>query len=248
MEIIGHRGASHTAPENTLASVKRAWQLGADAVEVDVHLTADQRVVVIHDSNTKRTTGVDLAVRETASDKLRELDAGSHKGSEFAGEKIPFLEEVIETVPPARRLFVEVKCSDDILPILNDIIAGSGKRTQIVIISFSLDTVSRAKTLMPDIEVCWLKGGKQDADTGQWLPYGTDIIETAREHGLDGLDLHSGGITRSLAHAVKEAGLKLYAWTVNDPAEAARLDALGVDGLTTDRPGWMQETLSARSQ
>ena len=82
-----------------LASVRRAWEKGADAAEVDVYLTKDNRIVVIHDDSTKRTTGVDLKVRETTSEELRKLDAGGWKGEEFAGEKIPFLEEVLATVP-----------------------------------------------------------------------------------------------------------------------------------------------------
>ena len=88
VEIIAHRGASHLAPENTMASVLLGWEKGAD-VEVDVHLSQDQRIVVIHDASTKRTTGVDLKVADTPSHELRALDAGRLKGAEFAGEPIP---------------------------------------------------------------------------------------------------------------------------------------------------------------
>ena len=109
VEIIAHRGASHIAPENTVVSANAAWENGADAVEVDIYLSADGKIMVIHDSTTKRTTGSDYKVGETDSGILRSLDAGSWKGTEFAGEKIPFLEEIIETVPRGKRLYVEIK-------------------------------------------------------------------------------------------------------------------------------------------
>ena len=108
VEIIAHRGASYLAPENTRASVMMGWEKKAD-VEVDVHLSQDNRIVVIHDSTTKRTTNQDLKVSETPSDVLHHLDAGSFKGEQFAGEPIPFLADIIDTIPPPKKLFVEIK-------------------------------------------------------------------------------------------------------------------------------------------
>ena len=110
VKIIAHRGASHLAPENTLASVNLAWELGADAVEVDVHLTGDGRIVAIHDTTTGRTGGTQLEVAQTYSRHLRRLDVGRHKNHDFAGEPIPFLGEVLDTIPPGRHLFIEIKC------------------------------------------------------------------------------------------------------------------------------------------
>ena len=99
-EIIAHRGASYIAPENTVASTILAWQKGADAVEIDVYLSSDDQVVVIHDSTTNRTTGGtnDLVVSNTTSTVLRSLDVGSWRGSKYAGAKIPFLHEIIDAV------------------------------------------------------------------------------------------------------------------------------------------------------
>ena len=116
IKIIAHRGASHLAPENTLASVELAWRLGADAVEVDVRLTRDGRIVAIHDPTTDRTAGIHLEVAATHSSHLRRLDVGRYKHPRFAGERIPYLEEVLQTVPPGRQLFVEIKCGPQILP------------------------------------------------------------------------------------------------------------------------------------
>src|SRR5580698_8356847 len=102
MEIIAHRGSSFEAPENTLAAVNLAWRQRADAVEIDVHLSRDGRLVVIHDSNTRRTTGVNRKVARQTLAELHALDAGRWKGLTWLGEKIPSLEEVLASVPPGK--------------------------------------------------------------------------------------------------------------------------------------------------
>ena len=95
-EIVAHRGFSDIAPENTLAAINLAWKIGCPCVECDVYLTKDHRIMLMHDKSTKRTTGKDLYMAETGSDQLRNLDAGFWKDPQYAGEKIPFLEEVLE--------------------------------------------------------------------------------------------------------------------------------------------------------
>ena len=91
VDIVAHRGASHDAPENTVASARLAWKQGADAVETDIHLTRDGKVIVSHDKTTRRTTGRDGVIQEMTLAELRALDAGSWKSKEFAGEKLPLL-------------------------------------------------------------------------------------------------------------------------------------------------------------
>ena len=236
--IIAHRGASHLAPENTLASVELAWQLGANAVEVDVRLTQDGRIVAIHDLTTDRTAGLHLEVAATASSHLRRLDVGRYKHPRFTGERIPYVEEVLRTVPPGRQLFVEIKCGPQILPPLVQTIAGSGKRSQIVLIGFDLGTMEAAKQMIPDVPVLWL------CDKRLLISYGRSITERAKAGGVDGLDVHWSGLTRRFIRAVKATGLRLYVWTVDDPAQAVRLQAMGVDGITTNRPDQFKSVLT----
>ncbi|MHC4205315.1 MAG: glycerophosphodiester phosphodiesterase family protein, partial [Planctomycetota bacterium] len=126
VEIIAHRGASHIAPENTMASVMLGWEKDAD-VEVDVYLTKDKKIVAIHDDTTERTAGIELNVAETNSEELLKLDVGSFKSEEYAGEQIPFLADIVETIPRGRKLYVEVKCGQEILPHLKELLAQSGK-------------------------------------------------------------------------------------------------------------------------
>jgi glycerophosphoryl diester phosphodiesterase len=240
VKVIAHRGASHLAPENTLASVRLAWEMGADAVEVDVRLTKDNRIVAIHDPTTLRTSGTDLEVADTHSSDLRELDVGSHKHVDFAGETIPFLEEVLDTVPAGRHLFIEVKSGPKILPVLNETIARSGKRSQVALIGFDLQTMKAAKEILPDVPAHWL------CDKKVWAPFGGSLARTAKAHGLDGMNIHWSAVTWRFARAVRKAGLKLYAWTVDNAAEADRLDGLGVNGITTNRPGWLKNRILTR--
>lgn len=246
VEIIAHRGASYLAPENTMASVMLGWEQGAN-VEVDVHLSKDNRIVVIHDASTKRTAGVDLKVSQTMSDELRKLDVGSFKADEFAREQIPFLADIIKAIPPKRKLYVEIKCGQEILPFLRELIVESGKMSQIVIIGFDLETMTASRQLI-DVPTYWLKGTAKQKKTLRWIPHDAKLVQTVEERGLDGLDVHYAGVTEEFARAVKAAGKKLYVWTVDHPKQAMRLVELGVDGITTNRPGWLREQLRNRSR
>jgi glycerophosphoryl diester phosphodiesterase len=241
VEIIAHRGASYLAPENTMASVMLGWEKDTD-VEVDVYLTKDNKIVVIHDKTTKRTAVTDVNIAETTSDELRKLDVGSFKSEEYAGEQIPFLADIVETIPAGRKLYVEIKCGKEILPYLSELLADSGKMSQIVIIGFDLETVTMSKQLI-DVPTYWLKGTKKIEETEEWIPHDPQLVRTAENNGLDGLDVHYAGVNKKFVDAVKASGQKLYVWTVDDPEEAIRLVKLGVDGITTNRPEWLREQL-----
>jgi glycerophosphoryl diester phosphodiesterase len=245
MDYVGHRGASYLAPENTLASVKLAWELGADTVEVDVFLSEDEKVVVIHDETTGRTAGgVDLVVAETPSAGLRKLDVGSFKGEKYAGEKIPFLSEVLNTIPDGKKMLVEVKCGPEILLYLAKVIHDSGKLGSVVVMAFDFEVARGAKNVMPQVPVYWLVDADERSDGRGYKAHDKGIIARAKSKGMDGLGLHRGGVTRELAERIRKEGLDLFVWTVNDADEARRLMGYGIDGLITDRPGWMRKQLS----
>jgi len=245
VELIAHRGASYDAPENTLAAVNLAWRQNADAVEVDVHLSKDRRLVVIHDDNTRRTGGVDDKVSEQTLSRLRSLDVGRWKGNPWTGEKIPLLEEVLTGIPDGRRLFVELKCGPEGVRVFQQTLGLLGRAPgPIVAISFSLDLVTRLRASMPALEVCWICKFRRDWNTGRWSPAAHELISTLTEAGLNGVDLDARGPVNSLlVKKLKDAGLKVYVWTVDSPVEARRLFKAGVDGITTNRPGWLREKL-----
>lgn len=245
MKLIAHRGASHDAPENTLAAIRLGFAQGADAGEVDVHLTRDARIVVHHDADTGRTAGRKRVLAAQTAAELRALEAGQWgrwRGSAFS-EKIPLLAEVLALVPAGRRLFIELKVGAEILPGLEQVIrASSLAAPQLPLITFDLAVAQAVKSRRPAHEVCWIVGCPGFGRA----PRIDDLIHQAKAAGLDGLDLEAKfPIDAAFVQKIHAAGLKLYTWTVDDPAIARAFAAAGVDGLTTNRPGWMREQLSA---
>jgi glycerophosphoryl diester phosphodiesterase len=242
MDIIGHRGASADRPENTLGSVREAFAQGADGAEVDVRLTRDGEAVVIHDPDTLRTCGKKLVIKESDLPALRSLDAGAWKDKKFAGEKIPLLAEILDAVPAGKTLIVEIKCGAEILPALEKILAARSAGKKIVIFGFDLLVVREAKRRFPALPVLWLhKGEKKEA--GRPAAYPDGMLRSAKEAGLDGMGLHFEGVSADLVAEARKLGLRVFVWTVDDPAEARRLQKLGVDALITNRPGEMHKQL-----
>jgi len=241
MLIIAHRGASHDAPENTLASVNLAWAQGADAVEIDVQFSKDGRIVVIHDDNTRKTAGVARKVYDQTLAELKKLDVGCWKNAKWTGERIATLEEVLATIPDGKRLFIEIKCGPECLPELAKAFKRSGRKPgQVVLIGFSLPTMTLAKESLPQLEVAWVAEFKRNW-RGGWSPTVEKLIAQAKAAGLDALDLSARGPwTPKLGGKVHGAGLKLYVWTVDSVAKARQVIAAGVDGITTNKPGWIR--------
>ncbi len=235
-EIIAHRGSSYTAPENTMAAVDLAWKQNADAVEVDVFLTADGQVICLHDGTTKRTTGIEWKPSDVSYEKLASLDAGSWKDPNYKGEPIPLLKDVIASIPEGKTLFVEVKIGPEIVGPLKSLIESSGKKEQITVICFSFETLEAVHEAMPDIPTKWLLGAPKNEETGEWLPVETEKVELARQVGFDGLNVSYHGASPELVKASREAGMELYVWTVNDVERARELAGMGIAGITTDRP------------
>jgi glycerophosphoryl diester phosphodiesterase len=247
VEIIAHRGASSDAPENTLAAFRLAFEQKADAIELDVHLSRDGRIVVVHDFTTHRIGGVDKAIREQDLCDLKLLDVGRWKDLRWMGERIPTLREALQTVPPGKRVYIEIKSSAEILPELERVIGASGLQPdQITIIAFDYDTICKTKKWLPQIECAWLISFKPDARKPDPEALKEEIIQRAHCAGLDGLDLNfAGPLDREFVQKARTAGLKVFVWTVDDADAATRMIDLGVDGIATNRPAWLREQLAS---
>jgi glycerophosphoryl diester phosphodiesterase len=247
-EFVGHRGASYDAPENTMSSFRLAWSQGAKGIELDIHLTKDSALVVSHDANTKRTTGVDRVIEESTLAELRQLDAGKWKGEQWAGERLPTLAEVLATIPEDGRCFIEVKKGAEVIPTLAKVIRESGKRPeQLAIISFQLDAVTEAKRELPKIEALYLASVKRDTTSGAWTPSIEELIGKAKEAKVDGLDLSfNAPLDAETVRKIHGAGLRLVVWTIDDPAVAKRIVDLGVDGVTTNRAAWLRREVMGK--
>jgi glycerophosphoryl diester phosphodiesterase len=218
VEIIGHRGASYDAPENTVTSFKEAWRQGADGAELDVFLTKDG--------------------------KLIELDAGRWKDAKFAGERLPTLAEMLATVPAGKKVYIEVKCGPEAVPEIDRVIKASGLyAARTPIISFHAEVIAAMKKARPDVPAYWIVNLKPKKD--EKPPTAEALIAKAKEIKADGLDLSAHEtLDVEFGRKVKAAGLRLDVWTVNDPKVAKRMIEAGVDGITTDRPGWLRKELA----
>ncbi len=249
MELIAHRGASHDAPENTLAAFHLAWRERADAAECDVHLTRDGEVVVIHDDDTRRTTGARGKVSERTLAELQTLDAGRWKARQFAGERLPTLAQVLDTIPRSKRLFIEIKSGPQtVAPLVAVLKRSSVKPKQLAIIGFALPVMQLAKRTLPRVPVYLGAESRLRLLKRTWPVSPAKLIQAALDAGLDGLDVDARGpVDSAFVEHVHAANLKLFVWTVNNAAHARRLAGAGVDGITTNRPAWLREKLSALS-
>lgn len=228
--LIAHRGLSSQAPENTLAAFKLAVKAGFDGIETDAHLTADGKIVLIHDENTRRTTGEDNRVADRKLMELAALDAGSWYDDAFAGERIPELWQLLELVKPSG-LFINVELKNSICryPGLEQAVLAELKRHdmtgRVLFSSFNHASMALVKELEPHAETALL----YDAVLYNPAAY-------ARLCRTDGLHPMRHTLDAALADECRKAGLKLRPWTVNSPADAERLAGLGVDALISDCP------------
>ncbi|MES2693561.1 MAG: glycerophosphodiester phosphodiesterase [Verrucomicrobiota bacterium] len=249
VEIVAHRGASFEAPENTMAATNLAWKEKADAVETDIYLGKDGKIIVHHDKTAKRTGGRDVAVAEMTQAESRELDAGSWKDPKYKGEKIPLLEEQIESTPKGKRILVEIKVGPEIVSELKRVLTKlKASEKNITIISFQYDALEEVRKQMPNLPTLWLVGhpapNAKKNPNAKPTPTVDEMIQKCKAAKLTGLDLqHTWPLTDSDVKKIKDAGLQLHVWTVNDVEIAKRWMGFGVASITTDRPGWLREQL-----
>jgi glycerophosphoryl diester phosphodiesterase len=221
MQIIAHRGASGLAPENTLAAVRLAWELGADGVEVDLHLSRDGEAVVIHDKDTVRTGNQKRVVAESTWEELREIDVGAWKG--LPGERICRLEDVLATRPKGKILFLEIKGGDASGWSAWLRQHGAPDPQTTFWISFRHDLLLALRKAWPGQRTLALVG-----DEG--FPYRADTPH-------DGYGISKKLIlSPELAAQLREAGKLWSVWTENEPSQAPRWSELGFHFLTTDHP------------
>jgi len=234
--IIAHRGASKEAPENTIPAFELAWRQKADGIEGDFHLTKDNQAVCIHDADTSRVSNTDMTVAESTLGELRKLDVGKYRGDEFSGAQIPTLEEVLETIPPGGRIYIEVKSHHRIIPYILAIVEESSiSPDSITFISFDKEVIRRLKKSTGSYKGFLLQSVKRDED-GQFAPTAESTLRTLDEIGADGVSTSAGSIDGDYISEIKSEGYEYHVWTVDDPARAQVLFDWGVDSVTTNVP------------
>ena len=230
---IAHRGASAAAPQNTLAAFRGAMELGADGVELDVHLSADGVPVVMHNFHVDETTDGAGRIADKTLAELKELDAGSKFSPQYAGERIPALAEVFEVLEGKLLVNVELKSlggpgSAPLVVAALEVIRRHDMDKHVLFSSFDPFALRTAKRLAPDIPA--------------GLLYAPDLPIVLRRAWLASLfphearNPHFSMVTERTMRWYRAHKLRVNTWTVDDPTEMKRLIALGVDSIITDVP------------
>jgi glycerophosphoryl diester phosphodiesterase len=235
--VLGHRGASADAPENTLAAFRLALAQGADGVELDVRRCASGEAVVLHDADARRVAGVPLRVDRASLAELRALDVGAWKGERFRGERIPTLGEALEAMPGAY-VNVELKAAGRDLRLAAAAaraIEAAGAAGRVIVSSFDYRLLVAFRVAAPRIPVGLLFDAESPGRAATWLALrllGPSAVHPGREL-----------VTPARAAAWRARALAVNVWTVDDPEDARRLAALGAAAIISNVPGKMVAAL-----
>lgn len=239
--VIAHRGARGEAPENTLAAFQLGVEQGCDAIELDIHLSKDGEIIVIHDDTLDRTTDRQGRVNELTLAEIKQADAGGWFHESFAGERVPTLGEVFDLVPMHVMINVEVKNSygRHIESALVELIKRKNRVDSVVISSFDHKSLLFLKLLEPELKI----GLLYDINPGQHSAMAGTV-------GAPVYSLHPKHtrISREDVRAAIAQGLQVYPYTVNAEKRMEELIELGVSGIITDYPGKLRAILQALPQ
>ena len=212
-----------------MAAFEIALKMGADYIEVDVHLSKDGIPVVIHDSSLERTTDGKGKVKDKTLEELKKLDAGSWFSEEFKEERIPTLEEVLNFSSGRIGVVIEIKSGSDLSDGIEEkivkLIREKDMAEEVIVISFNYDRLKKINDIDSDIDTGFLYGGE--------VP---DLFEKALEGGIDYISPAWQGADESLIKEAHSNNLKVSLWTINDPEVMKQFINLKADAITTDRP------------
>ncbi len=219
--VIGHKGASSIAPENTLKAFKKAIELKADYIEFDLHHTLDNEIIIHHDEDTLSTTGVLKMIKDTSLEEIKKLDAGE-------GEQIPTLRELIKITKGKINLQPEIK----VLGLVHDLVNILRKNNLIetsIVSCFEIEELSKIKEIEPQLKVGYLipKALTKFQPIKQY-------IKRAVANEFYAIHPYHTAVDKKLVEFTHERGLKINVWTVNEEEIMKRLIDLGVDGIFTD--------------
>jgi glycerophosphoryl diester phosphodiesterase len=233
--LIAHRGAAADAPENTIAAFELALEQGADGLDLDVHLSADEHPVVIHDFTLERTTDGSGPVSALRVRELKRLDAGGWRDRRFEGQRVQTLQEVFERFRDRARFWLELKGGAALYPGLEERVVSTIEIYDVVdrvlVQSFDPIALATVRSLNPEIRVGALVA-QDPLDPALLGPDAPDAICPA-----------IGLCSAELVGTIRGAGRDCYVWTVNEPAQVDLLVAWGVSGIITDRPGALRARL-----
>ena len=225
-QSIAHRGASALAPENTLASFEKAIELGFDYIELDVRLSKDKQLVVIHDANVLRTTDGEGLIEDLTVRDIKKLDAGSWFSPAFAGEKIPLLNEVLKKVSGKTGIIIEMKSPENqpgMTEILADMLNSYKPDNHIKVQSFHINEMKKFHQLAPEIPA------------GLLLSKHLDLFHLASYRDFASfLSVHHLLLSKSFINQAELFDYEIYSWTISKQYQFADMQRLGVHGIISD--------------
>lgn len=232
VEVTAHRGYSAVYPENTIPAFKGAIQVGADWAELDVQQTADGEVIVMHDSNLKRTTGLDKEVWQVTWDEIKDLDNGSWFDKKYQTVRIPTLEEVLKVCRGKIHLNIEIKPSGhdkDLEEQVAKLLKKYHMRDTCVVSSLKYDSLRKIKQADDSIETAYITS----------VSYGnfTDL------EYADGYSVESTLLSKSFVNKAQKTGKQIYVWTVNSEERLEKVVGMGIDNVITDDPVMAKELI-----
>lgn len=234
-QITAHRGASLDAPENTMAAFKKAIEEMADTIELDVQLTLDNELVIMHDETALRTTGVDKRISSMTLAEVKKLDAGSWFSDEYAGERVPTLQEVLELCEGKAKVNIEIKANSNGLAVARkvaEIVKEKEAQNWCVVTSFDHTALQKVKECNKDIRVGYILS----------VAYGSFY----EMDDVDFFSINASFLTKRTVDAIHNAGKEVYAWTVNSEDAIRNLTNKGVDSIITDNTILAIETVYSR--
>jgi glycerophosphoryl diester phosphodiesterase len=235
--VIGHRGAMGHAPENTIASFQKGYEMHADIIELDIHLSKDGELVVMHDGDVRRTTKGRGHIKDMTLEEIKSLDAGSHFGSAFKAERVPTLSEVLLWAKEKLPLAIEIKGDPHPTAGIEEKLLGHLREFQmldrVMVISFHHTSVKRVKELEPSVATGVLFTGRL-----------VNVVEAAKDALADSVRPSWQYWSAELVDEVHDAGLTASTWTVNDEGTMEYLIAMGIDSIGTDYPDRLREVLN----
>lgn len=222
--IIAHRGSAATAPENTMAAVRAALDAGTDFVEIDVQETADGEVVVFHDSDFMKTSRNPLKIWEAKRADLDRIDIGSWFDPQFAGERVPTLDQVLAECKGRATVTIELKYYGHDQQLEHRVVEAVERHDmskEVAVMSLKPDKVAKIRKLRPD----WTYGLLTSVQLGDIGSFEVDF-----------LGVSASGASRGFVQRAQRKGFDVYVWTVNDPYQMSAMMSRGVDGIITDEP------------
>lgn len=237
VDNVAHRGATGYAPENTIAAFDKGVEMKADYIEIDVQRSKDGKLVIIHDTTVDRTTDGTGSVKDLTFEQLRSLDAGSWKGEEFKGEKIPTFDEILDTYHGKVGILIELK-APELYPgieaqVAQELIERNLDKPQnekIIIQSFNFESMKITNSLLPKVPIGVLTSNRAHTTEQALQEFATYADYFNPSYGI---------VSKELVDQVHALGMKIQSWTVRSQEAADFLLEMNVDGIITDYPDFV---------